>query len=76
MSESRSNSSPLAQRRIEVGLSQLELGERLNKTDQTICNWEVGVYTPRLTLYEFKQLCNALGWQTIAELPNRLGPDY
>lgn len=75
MDSSSPSPSPLADRRKELGMSQRELGEILGRGDQTISNWESGIYVARLTVLEFKQLCRTLQWSEIEELPDRLGPE-
>ncbi len=69
------NPSPLARRRMSVPLSQVQLGKVIDKDDQTISNWEKGVYQARLTPKEFKDLCLALGWSLITDIPDRFDRD-
>ena len=47
------NESPLKLRREELGLTQRDIGQVLGKTDQTISNWETGIYEPKMTPREF-----------------------
>ncbi|MFE1744822.1 helix-turn-helix transcriptional regulator [Coleofasciculus sp. H7-2] len=64
--------SPLRQRREELGLTQRDIALALGKTDQTISNWETGMYEPKLTPREIKALCRLLKW-TLEELPDEFG---
>ncbi|MBD1896594.1 helix-turn-helix domain-containing protein [Trichocoleus sp. DQ-A3] len=64
--------SPLRQRREELGLTQRDIALALGKTDQTISNWETGMYEPKLTPREMKALCRLLKW-TLEELPDEFG---
>jgi DNA-binding XRE family transcriptional regulator len=43
---SRFDAAALATRRATAGLSQAELGARVNATQQIVSYWERGVYTP------------------------------
>lgn len=70
---SQSNESPLKRRREELGLTQRDIGQALGKTDQTISNWETGIYEPKMTPREFKQLCNVLQW-SLDDIPEDFGP--
>jgi DNA-binding XRE family transcriptional regulator len=65
--------SPLKQRREELGLTQRDIALALDKTVQTISNWETGTYEAKLTLREIKALCRILKW-TLEELPDDLRP--
>lgn len=65
--------SPLKQRREELGLTQRDIGSALGKTDQTISNWETGIYEPKMTPREFKQLCEILQW-SLEDVPEDFGP--
>ncbi|NJO77023.1 MAG: helix-turn-helix domain-containing protein [Leptolyngbyaceae cyanobacterium RM1_406_9] len=65
--------SPLKRRREELGLTQRDIALALGKTDQTISNWETGIYEPKLTLREFKALCRLLKW-TLEDLPDDFRP--
>lgn len=70
---SRDQDSPLRQRREELGLTQRDLALALSKTDQTISNWETGIYEPKMTPREVKILCELLQW-AIADMPDVFGP--
>lgn len=65
--------SPLRRRREELGLTQRDVALALNKTDQTISNWETGTYEPKLTPRETKALCRLLGWR-LEDLPDEFRP--
>ena len=65
--------SPLKRRREELGLTQRDIALALGKTDQTISNWETGIYEAKLTLREVKVLCRLLRW-TLEDLPDDLRP--
>ena len=67
------NESPLKLRREELGLTQRDIGQVLGKTDQTISNWETGIYEPKMTPREFKRLCEILGW-SLDDIPEDFGP--
>ncbi|WP_346289551.1 helix-turn-helix transcriptional regulator [Sphaerothrix gracilis] len=69
----QSNESPLKQRREELGLTQRDIGSALGKTDQTISNWETGIYEPKMTPREFKKLCEILQW-SLEDVPEDFGP--
>lgn len=64
--------SSLRKRREELGLTQRDIALVLGKTDQTISNWETGLYEPKMTPRETKALCRLLKW-TIEELPDDFG---
>ena len=67
--------SVLAQRREELGLTQRKLAELANLSVQTISNIEQGRYqTERLEWAQLIELCIALEWYDIRQLPRRLGP--
>jgi DNA-binding XRE family transcriptional regulator len=67
------NESPLKRRREELGLTQRDIAVALGKTDQTISNWETGIYEPKMTPREFKKLCAVLQW-SIEDIPKNFGP--
>jgi transcriptional regulator with XRE-family HTH domain len=67
------NESPLKRRREQLGLTQRDIATALGKTDQTISNWETGVYEPKMTPREFKQLCELLQW-VLDDIPDDFGP--
>ncbi len=69
----QSNESPLKRRREELGLTQRDIALALGKTDQTISNWETGIYEPKMTPREFKKLCAVLNW-SLADIPEDFGP--
>jgi transcriptional regulator with XRE-family HTH domain len=64
--------SPLRKRREELGLTQRDIALALGKTDQTISNWETGIYEPKMTPREVKALCRLLKW-TLEEMPDDFG---
>ena len=65
--------SPLKRRREELGLTHRDIGLALGKTDQTISNWETGIYEPKLTPREFRKLCEILHW-SLEDIPINFGP--
>jgi transcriptional regulator with XRE-family HTH domain len=64
--------STLRKRREELGLTQRDIALALGKTDQTISNWETGIYEPKMTPREVKALCRLLKW-TLEEMPDDFG---
>lgn len=64
--------SPLRKRREQLGLTQRDIALALGKTDQTISNWETGIYEPKMTPREVKALCRLLKW-TLEEMPDEFG---
>lgn len=64
--------SPLKRRREELGLTQRDIAQALDKTVQTISNWETGIYEPKMTPREVKALCRLLKW-TLEEMPDDFG---
>lgn len=74
MSKDKANErSELVRLRQELQLTQEELAEALGVTVQTVANWERGRAVPRLTIPQFKKLCQILG-RSAEELPDTLGP--
>lgn len=63
----------LRKRREELGLTQRDIALALDKTVQTISNWETGTYEPKMTPREIKALCRLLKW-TLEEMPDDFGP--
>ncbi|MDZ8263702.1 MULTISPECIES: helix-turn-helix transcriptional regulator [Nostoc] len=43
--------------RESLGLTQRQIAEAVGVTDQTVSNWERGVYLPRLTPMQTAKLC-------------------
>jgi DNA-binding XRE family transcriptional regulator len=70
----QSKESPLKRRREELGLTQRDIGLALGKTDQTISNWETGIYEPKMTPREFRELCKVLQWSLLEDIPEDFGP--
>jgi DNA-binding XRE family transcriptional regulator len=64
--------SSLRKRREELGLTQRDIALALDKTVQTISNWETGTYEPKMTPRETKVLCRLLKW-TLEEMPDEFG---
>ncbi len=64
--------SALKRRREELGLTQRDIAQALDKTVQTISNWETGIYEPKMTPREVKALCRLLKW-TLEEMPDDFG---
>mgnify|MGYP005851963063 CR=1 FL=1 len=65
--------SPLKQRREALGLTQRDVALALNKTVQTISNWETGIYEPKMTPREVKALCRLLHWN-LDDMPDDFAP--
>jgi transcriptional regulator with XRE-family HTH domain len=65
--------SPLKQRREALGLTQRDVALALNKTVQTISNWETGIYEPKMTPREVKALCRLLQWN-LDDMPDDFAP--
>lgn len=64
--------SSLRKRREELGLTQRDIALALDKTVQTISNWETGLYEPKMTPREVKALCRLLKW-SLEEMPDDFG---
>lgn len=60
--------------RESLGLTQRQIAEAVGVTDQTVSNWERGVYAPRLTLRQTVRLCKAVD-RTVEELADLLEPE-
>lgn len=43
------NNSPIAQRRIALGMTQQQLAEAIGSTQQMIAKWEMGKRDPRIS---------------------------
>ncbi|WP_416665898.1 helix-turn-helix transcriptional regulator [Egbenema bharatensis] len=63
----------LKQRREALGLTQRDVALALNKTVQTISNWETGIYEPKMTPREVKALCRLLQWN-LDDMPDDFAP--
>lgn len=59
--------------RREKGITQKQIARALNVSEQTVRNWEHGVYEPRFTVAQMKLLCKLFG-RSLDELPNQLSP--
>ena len=46
--------------RKEAGLTQDDVAKALNVTRDTVANWENGRSTPKLEVWQFKELCKLL----------------
>lgn len=46
--------------RESLGLTQKQIADAVGVTDQTVSNWERGVYVPKLTLRQTSRLCKVL----------------
>ncbi len=46
--------------RVRRSLTQKQVADAIGVSDQTISNWETGVYKPRLTFKQTKALCEVL----------------
>jgi len=47
--------------RKRLNLTQRQVAHAIGVTDQTVSNWEQGVYSPRLTPAQTLALCRVLG---------------
>ncbi len=55
--------------RKRLGLTQKQVAAAVGVTDQTVSNWEVGRFEPRLTISQMQALCRILQC-SLEELPN------
>jgi DNA-binding XRE family transcriptional regulator len=69
-----SSNSEFMQLRESLGLTQRQLADAIGVTDQTVSNWERGVYVPRLTLRQTARLCKAVN-RSIEELADLFEPE-
>jgi transcriptional regulator with XRE-family HTH domain len=53
--------------RESLGLTQRQIADAVGVTDQTVSNWERGVYEPRLSLRQVVLLCGVTG-QSLEQL--------
>ncbi|MGG6295266.1 helix-turn-helix transcriptional regulator [Leptolyngbya sp. AN02str] len=60
--------------REKLGLTQRQVAEAIGVTDQTVSNWERGVYAPKLTPRQTAKLCQTLSL-TVQELADLLEPE-
>lgn len=60
--------------REQLGLTQKQVAEALQVSEQTVRNWEHGKTVPSLTISQTKRLCALLG-KPIEEIPEYFGPD-
>lgn len=65
--------SPLVELRERVGITQEALANALGVTDHTVRNWEKGRAEAKLTLRQFKVLCE-LFQVSPSELPDSFSP--
>lgn len=67
--------SAMKKRREELGMTQRELASKAGLTVQTISNIETGRYKAvRLEPSQFKQVCKALQWEKIDQVPDNWLP--
>ena len=74
MEETNNKESPLVALRTKAGLTQEALAAELGVTDHTVRNWEKGRAEARLSLKQFKRLCELLGLSLASELPDSFMP--
>ncbi|HAZ45337.1 MAG TPA: XRE family transcriptional regulator [Cyanobacteria bacterium UBA11369] len=55
--------------RKRLGLTQKQVADAVGVTDQTVSNWEVGRFEPRLTISQMQALCRVLQC-SLDELPS------
>jgi DNA-binding XRE family transcriptional regulator len=55
--------------RESLGLTQKQIADAVGVTDQTVSNWERGVYSPRLTPRQTANLCKIVSL-SVEELAN------
>ena len=60
--------------RKRLGLTQKQVAAAVGVTDQTVSNWEVGRFEPRLTISQMQALCRILQC-SIEELPSFIEPE-
>lgn len=49
----------LRELRINAGMTQADLGKKMNVSAQTVLNWESGIYEPKIA--QLKQLADLFG---------------
>lgn len=59
--------------RKELDLTQKQIADALDVTEQTVRNWEQGKSIPRLTIPQMKTLCRLLQ-RSIEDVPDNFGP--
>jgi len=64
-----SSESKFMKLRESLGLTQKQIADAVGVTDQTVSNWERGVYSPRLTPRQTANLCKMINL-SIEELAN------
>ncbi|QYO63045.1 helix-turn-helix transcriptional regulator [Leptolyngbya sp. 7M] len=65
--------SVLVSLRKELDLTQKDIADALDVTEQTVRNWEQGKSTPKLTIPQMKTLCRLLQ-RPIEDIPDDFGP--
>lgn len=71
--DANSKESILVLLRKELDLTQKQIADALDVTEQTIRNWEQGKSIPRLTIPQMKVLCRLLQ-RPIEDVPDNFGP--
>ncbi len=65
------SSRELMRLRKRLGLTQKQIADAVDVTDQTVSNWKAGRFEPRLTISQVQALCRVLQC-TLDELPSLL----
>lgn len=73
MRNEANSKSVFVQIRRQLGLSQKQVAEALEVSEQTVRNWENGRTVPQLTIPQMKRLCRLLR-RSIEEVPDYFGP--
>lgn len=73
MRDEANKKSVFVQLRQKHGLSQKQVAEALEVSEQTIRNWEHGKTMPQLTILQTKRLCELLQMD-LSDLPEWFGP--
>lgn len=55
--------------RKDVNLTQRQIADALDVSEDTVANWEAGRSTPKLQIWQVKKLCSLLG-KPIEEIPD------
>lgn len=71
--DANSKESVLVSLRKELDLTQKQIADALEVTEQTVRNWEQGKSVPKLTISQMKVLCRLLQ-RPIEEIPDNFGP--
>ncbi len=73
MRDEANSKSVFVQLRRELDLTQKQVAEALEVSEQTIRNWENGRTVPQLTIPQVKRLCRLLR-RSLDDVPDYFGP--